>query len=449
MLKDNKWHCFLMARTFTHSPIHPFTHSPLSRKFLETEGPRWIAERIITPEQHRQLLGLYPEQERAIGLLPLLGGLLLGLGVLSLVAANWQALPELLRLGLLLIGMLAAYGAGELALRRGQRPLGIGLLGMGLLTFGAGIVLTGQMYHLVSHDVKALLLWGAAGLGLTWLYRSRFLYLLTLLILGGAQWYSTQEFHAFSYAGLALLALGLGWYWYKHPDNLLGWALSLGWLASMGLLLDHHHQPFVWLLPLLGGLYVAGDWLAERRLAAAVQLLPLAAAWFVGASVATNGENLSMLGAMREGGPAYVAALLGLLLLSALGKYRQRTLAGLSDWLLLLPLFFLPPGPLLIVLQLLVLYGFAGLVLWAGYREQWRAKVNAGTVLFILASALAYFRLTWDFLDKSVFFIGGGVLLLALSWWLRRRTERLLASTAMVDSAPAAEADAANPTTHE
>lgn len=173
----------------------------MSRKFIETESPAWVAEGLISEAQRRQLLARYPEEQQALGLLPLLGGLLLGLGILSLVAANWQTLPELVRLAILLATLLAAYGAGELALRRGQRPLGIALLGVGLLSFGAGIVLTGQMYHLVSHSVRALLVWATAGLALTWLYRSRFLYLLTLIILGGAQWYSVEEFQAYSFGG--------------------------------------------------------------------------------------------------------------------------------------------------------------------------------------------------------------------------------------------------------
>ncbi|QNP53576.1 DUF2157 domain-containing protein [Hymenobacter qilianensis] len=74
----------------------------MSRKLLETDGPDWVKKGIISPEQHRQLLELYPEDARAIGLLPLLGSLLVGLSALSLVAANWQGLPEWLRIGLLL-----------------------------------------------------------------------------------------------------------------------------------------------------------------------------------------------------------------------------------------------------------------------------------------------------------------------------------------------------------
>jgi LPXTG-motif cell wall-anchored protein len=38
----------------------------------------------------------------------------------------------------------------------------------------------------------------------------------------------------------------------------------------------------------------------------------------------------------------------------------------------------------------------------------------------------AYGKLTWSFMDKSMFFIIGGVLLLALSWVLNRRKNRFL-----------------------
>jgi len=411
----------------------------LSRKLIETDGPAWVQEGLITEAQRQLLLRRYPVEEQTIGLLPLLGGLLLGLGILSLVAANWQGLPELVRLALLVFTLVAAHLSGELALRRGQRPLGIGLLSVGLLSFGAGIVLTGQMYHLVSHDARALLLWGGAGLGLTWLYRSRFLYLLTLVIVCLAQAVSTQQFQVYSYAGLAMLLLGLGVYWFRRPDKLLAWSFSLGWLAHMGLLLDHYHLPFVWLIPLLGLLYAAADWLPTRSLAAPVQVLPLAAGWLVAASVAVNGEQLAMVRELREGGTIYPLALLGLALLSAAGKWRQGSRPSLADWLIFLPLFYLPMNPLTFIVQLLVLYAFAGAVLWRGYHAQWRPEVNAGTVLFVLASALAYFRLTWAFFDKSLFFIVGGVLLLALSWWLRRRNERVLAAAAheqAVTSAP-------------
>jgi LPXTG-motif cell wall-anchored protein len=57
-------------------------------------------------------------------------------------------------------------------------------------------------------------------------------------------------------------------------------------------------------------------------------------------------------------------------------------------------------------------------------------QLTIGAVLFVIATMVAYFKLTWAFLDKSLFFLLGGVLLLGLSWYLRRRNAQVLATSA-------------------
>ena len=84
----------------------------MSRKFLETDSPAWVAEGLITDEQRLKLLARYPPEASAVGLLPLLGATLVGLSALSVVAANWQGLPTILRLALLLGSLLSAYAEG-------------------------------------------------------------------------------------------------------------------------------------------------------------------------------------------------------------------------------------------------------------------------------------------------------------------------------------------------
>jgi len=73
-----------------------------------------------------------------------------------------------------------------------------------------------------------------------------------------------------------------------------------------------------------------------------------------------------------------------------------------------------------------VMFLFSLYVLWRGYSEEWRMKINIGTVLFIATTMIAYFKLTWSFMDKSLFFIIGGVLLLLLGWLLNRRRQIFL-----------------------
>ena len=118
----------------------------MSRKFLETESPAWVADGLISAAQQQKLLARYPPEAQALGLLPILGSLLVGLSGLSVVAANWQGLPAALRLALLLGSLLGSYGAGAYFLRRGNPDLGHGLIGLGLILFGASIILTSQLY---------------------------------------------------------------------------------------------------------------------------------------------------------------------------------------------------------------------------------------------------------------------------------------------------------------
>ena len=101
---------------------------------------------------------------------------------------------------------------------------------------------------------------------------------------------------------------------------------------------------------------------------------------------------------------------------------------------------------------LVVLYAHAGSVLARANRDHDPDQLTIGAVLFVAATAVAYFKLTWGFMDKSLFFLIGGVLLLALSWYLRRRNAQVLAAAApSAASRPArppmpADSEAAEPT---
>ena len=78
--------------------------------------------------------------------------------------------------------------------------------------------------------------------------------------------------------------------------------------------------------------------------------------------------------------------------------------------------------------SLVVLYAHAGSVLARANRDHDPEQLTVGAGLFVAATAVAYFKLTWSFMDKSLFFLLGGGLLLALSWYLRRRNAQVLAA---------------------
>ncbi|WBO83836.1 DUF2157 domain-containing protein [Hymenobacter yonginensis] len=401
----------------------------MSRRVLETDGRDWVQRGIIAEEQRVQLLALYPAERPPLALLPLLGSLLILLSALSVVAANWQGLPEVVRLALLLGSLAGTYAAAEYFLRRQYESLGMGLLGLGLLLFGISILLTSQMYQLIGYDLSGLVAWAVAGVALTWVYGSRFLFILTVVIGGLVQGYNTGQLGAFSYLTAGLTAGGLGYYWWRRPDSVLGAVLASGLLWQAALLISHLHIKITWFFLPAMLLYAFGDWQPDRPAGRALQGPPLVAAFVFTLGLALFGESDIYAGRLRAPMLPYLAALGVVLALSAVGKQRRGRLGSLTDWLLLLPGFYFTGGLPLAVATLVVLYAYSGAVLWRAHQEQNPDRVTLGTVLFILTTAVAYFKLTWGFMDKSLFFLLGGGLLLGLSWWLRRRAARTFSTS--------------------
>ncbi|MDQ2770361.1 MAG: DUF2157 domain-containing protein [Bacteroidota bacterium] len=430
----------------------------MSRKFLDTESPGWVSDGLISEAQRRQLLARYPQEAPALGLLPILGSVLVGLSGLSVVAANWQGLPAALRLALLLGSLLGSYGAGSYFLRRGNPDLGHGLIGLGLLLFGASIILTSQLYQLVGYDASGLLAWVVAGVALCYLYGSRLLVLLTVLIGAAVQTYCAEALGIFSYATAVLVALGVGYYWWHRPDSVTSTVLAAGLLWQAGLLIVVLHAKITWFFVPAMAIYAAGDWQPRRAGGRALQGPPLVAAYLFMFGLAIFGETDAYANILRPPLLPYLAAMGAVLVLSIAGKRARSRLASLPDWLLLLPGFYLPGGLPLAVATLVVLYAHAGSVLARANRDQDPEQLTIGAVLFVAATAVAYFKLTWGFMDKSLFFLIGGVLLLALSWYLRRRNAQLLATagppvaqqagTPSVSEAAPADTSAAPESTH-
>lgn len=112
----------------------------------------WTAEGLISPEQAGQLRARHPlPGPSARGTpwattLAVVGAVLLGLGVITFVAANWGAIPDALKLGLLVVSMLAAYAGGyALRDRPGGRPgLGLSLYLLGALLYAATLFFVAQ-----------------------------------------------------------------------------------------------------------------------------------------------------------------------------------------------------------------------------------------------------------------------------------------------------------------
>lgn len=156
------------------------------KNLIRREARQWVAEGLLDEEQAQRILARYhtglddDDPSLASRVLSVVALLFLGLALLLLVSANWEQLPRALRFAALLVVTLALNGVG--AARYLRLGLGGGWLFLGAVSYGASIMLIGQMYHLGEHFPNGVLLWMVGVLPIAVLTRGRLLALLLLAL---------------------------------------------------------------------------------------------------------------------------------------------------------------------------------------------------------------------------------------------------------------------------
>jgi hypothetical protein len=131
-------------------------------KRLTTDLADWERSGRVSPQaasELRQALGPAPRGWSAASLMAVIGALLLGGALISFVAANWNGLPRLARLTMLLALIAAMFGAGGFARMRREPRIAEICTFLGTIAFGGAIALVGQMYHLPRDFAGGFALW--------------------------------------------------------------------------------------------------------------------------------------------------------------------------------------------------------------------------------------------------------------------------------------------------
>ena len=165
------------------------------RRQLRQEAEQWRTEGVIDDSLYEQLSQRYQfndievaARNRFVVILLGLGSVLLGLGVITFVAANWQALSRGVKVILLLSGFVGISAAGFYLWRRPnqgwQRRLGQVLLLLAALVLGANMALMSQMFHQSRPLYQLYLVWGLGVLAMAYSLRLTLLGMLSALLIG-------------------------------------------------------------------------------------------------------------------------------------------------------------------------------------------------------------------------------------------------------------------------
>lgn len=189
------------------------------RHQLRREVEQWKIEGLIEDNIYQQLAERYQfddldtsARNRFVAILFGLGSILLGLGLITLVAANWQIWSRESKMLLLIFIFIGINTTGFYLWNspndRGQKRLGQGLLLLGALLLGANMGLMSQMFHQSGAIYELFLIWGLGVLAMAYSLNLESLGIVAVILLGisyqNSMWESWWHGSNFSGSQLAI-----------------------------------------------------------------------------------------------------------------------------------------------------------------------------------------------------------------------------------------------------
>jgi uncharacterized membrane protein len=250
--------------------------------WLQRELPGWVADGIITEESAVRLRERYPDPKRearplGVIMVAVLGAALIGAGIISLLAYNWDQLERPARTVVSLLPLLITQVLAGLALTRwkhstaAREAVCVGLIA----SIGIAISLIAQTYQIGGDFKRFMLTWFFLSLPAVYLLRSGFGYTLCqigLFVWIWPDWFSRAEGHNLLYPLWLLFTLPY-WFWirrqgdvYRLQGMLLKWVLAIAVYWGSAFWLDQHIH-YYWTV--VYAIYFALGFLLDRQSGAA------------------------------------------------------------------------------------------------------------------------------------------------------------------------------------
>ena len=179
---------------------------------------------LITGEQKESILEIYEIKGglNFIRVVVTIGALLVGLGILSFIASNWDGISHLVKL-LIIFGVFGAVNLAGYMLSENNPKTGRSFIYLGTLVYGAGIFLIGQMYNFGGEFPTAFLLWSLGVLPIAFQLKDKYLMLFANLLFG-VYLYGSFDL-GFPYAGwIGVPVVYLAYHYFEKSRLLLFFA---------------------------------------------------------------------------------------------------------------------------------------------------------------------------------------------------------------------------------
>jgi len=381
---------------------------------------KWVEKGLVSQQQaDRMLLDILEDKKerrsnKFIIAISTIGAILLGTGAILFVASNWQALSSTVKVFLLIGVTYVAYTAGYyLKYQYRELPrVGGALMFLGALLFGATIMLTAQIYHVVANDHTLVLIWLVGILPLVYAIRSVPIAVLAaaLLMLWAGLFAESQLSPSYIYT------------LYERNMNLIFAAVAMALYGLGGL---HYKLPDME--------KVARTYRIIALKVVMITLFLLTFRWFSQLSQFNESLSKEMSFVRAEIITLQVLALFALVMNWLLRKEDKavwlESLVGIAVMTILIVFNLLPSTTLVYVIFFSLLFpAITLLFIYYGYSNGDIRIVNIG--LFWLAVFLMskYFDWFWELMDRALFFLVGGVILVVGGIVLEKQRRQIKSS---------------------
>lgn len=393
---------------------------------MRGEIEAWLAEGLISPELAETLANRYPTTEvhrrafglsRFSGIIAIFGTVLVGLGVIGLVAINWDGLSGFAKMGLLVGFTTASYIVGWLLAYRFEYPrTGIAIILLGAILFGASIHLIAQSFNVDVNHPNLVIAWFIGVIPLAYATRSNAVLVLSAILLLSGLGFRSQEWMmtGFDDGGFLL--------WWLIAYMLVAAALfAVGRLHARLTEYQHFARIYeIWGFVIAGSAtYILGSLFLWSELEFADLPTPTVEYWAtIALTVAVSGvvTYIGYRWDAKEGTVSYrwkwevsgVLAILGIALLTLIGVFAP------VSW------FWLPFNAVIIAAVVVMVN--------AGIRFNRNYLVNIAFILFSITVISRYFEIGLELglLDQALAYIVAGVLLIAMGLGLERIRRRII-----------------------
>jgi uncharacterized membrane protein len=420
---------------------------PFYLRQLKIDLEEWIKKGLVPEESRDEILaslGAGRSGSRLEVILAVFGVILVGLGVLSFVGANWAAMTKFARLVVLFGSMWAAYGLAIWFVSRGRELVGQAFVLLGVLLFGSNIWFIAQTYNINAHYPDGTLLWGAGALAAAFLVPSRAALAAALVIGAYWTWQETIDFERpIHLAFLVYWALGatLAWYLNWRPGihlsalGLIFWfVINYGGIQKMLGWSDAEVLTIYILLPL-------AIWSACQVFEASANALTMtighyAFFFFLGAFAILHLPDTGVRGPLPSW-MAFAGAMSAISLAAVIASLQRKgstiiDVAGTLFACLVTMSYVMLVGKGEDTYDVFYLVCTLVVIIWSisrGARLDDRFVINLSTVAFGIWVLYVYFDLFSGLMDQAVFFTVGGILLIGLALGLENLRRTLVAGT--------------------